>query len=582
MRPYRNSYNHLFILGVLGVLAVGLSCMTHAARAQELDAETIVGLFELVIDADPDTARKCLATLTEKIQTGEITAAQLEEIRPRLQGSLDRVLQAGADHPLYVDSALLAATWGHEAATAAVRRILGDAAAPSPRRVQALDALIAAQDPGVVDAAASILRDPLTNPPGFRAAVVDALGRVDSPRAASIVLESFDKLEPALQPKAVELLTQRPAWRIALIEAVEAKRIASGAVDANQIRKLTAAAAGDDKLAARIRAIWGAVREGRNPQREQVIAETRRLILTTPGDPHKGQAVFQRVCAQCHIIYGQGQSIGPDLTGNGRGSFEQLLSNVLDPNLVIGEGYQLTTVLTTDDRAVAGLPAEQNEQRMVIRMIGGQSEVIPRDRIRQVIVSPVSFMPEALEATMTQQELIDLFSFLSLDRPPSDPQARALPGSRPVKAREAEGPEQFDEVLHDLAPDFAVGASGQDGVGLLAEHHGRPGVIRTHPVERGKPAVIYRTFAVPADQRTLLQLSVSHHPQGDWQLRVMVDGKPIHESIVGPETTLNHWADLTVDLTPFAGRTIRLELHNHPTDWFYEFGYWGRIAVVSQ
>ena len=39
-------------------------------------------------------------------------------------------------------------------------------------------------------------------------------------------------------------------------------------------------------------------------------------------------------------MHGEGEDVGPDITGNGRTIFEQLLSNVFDPSLVIGAGYQ--------------------------------------------------------------------------------------------------------------------------------------------------------------------------------------------------------------------------------------------------
>ena len=61
----------------------------------------------------------------------------------------------------------------------------------------------------------------------------------------------------------------------------------------------------------------------------------RTFLRTTPATRSPGE-VFKKLCAQCHKIYGEGQDVGPDITLNGRGSFEQLLSNVFDPSLVIG------------------------------------------------------------------------------------------------------------------------------------------------------------------------------------------------------------------------------------------------------
>jgi hypothetical protein len=44
-------------------------------------------------------------------------------------------------------------------------------------------------------------------------------------------------------------------------------------------------------------------------------------------------------------------------------------------------------------------------------------------------------MPENLESLVTPQELADLFSYLSLDRPPGDPAAKLLPGAPEPKKR---------------------------------------------------------------------------------------------------------------------------------------------------
>ena len=182
-----------------------------------------------------------------------------------------------------------------------------------------------------------------------------------------------------------------------------------------------------------VRTRWGTVRTERNPQRTQVIGDIRELLTSTIGDPLRGQLVFNKVCGQCHKIYGQGQEVGPDITRNGRASFDQLLSNVFDPSLVIGAAYQARTVITTEGRVLTGLVAEDNEQRLVLKIQGGKQEVVPRDKVDEVVVSKLSLMPEDLEKQLKPQELVDLFQFLTLDHAPQDPQAALIPGA-PEKA----------------------------------------------------------------------------------------------------------------------------------------------------
>ena len=152
----------------------------------------------------------------------------------------------------------------------------------------------------------------------------------------------------------------------------------------------------------------------------------------TPGNPVSGQAVFKRVCALCHKIYGEGQDVGPELTSNGRNDFDQLISNVFDPSLVIGPGYQATTIATTEGRILSGLLVENGKERVMLKLQGGQVETIQRSQIEEMKTSELSLMPDSFETQLTAQEIVDLCAFLSLDKPPSDPTAKALPGSGPM------------------------------------------------------------------------------------------------------------------------------------------------------
>src|SRR5437773_6923572 len=142
------------------------------------------------------------------------------------------------------------------------------------------------------------------------------------------------------------------------------------------------------------------------------------------ADAHRGQTVFRNLCAQCHVIYGEGGKVGPDITANSRASFEQLLSNVFDPSLVIGPGYEVTTVVTKDGRNLTGLIAEDNEQRVVVRMPGEAEAMVPRHNVKYVRVSKLSMMPEGIESLVARTDLADLFAFLALDKPPVDPTAK--------------------------------------------------------------------------------------------------------------------------------------------------------------
>jgi len=264
-------------------------------------------------------------------------------------------------------------------------------------------------------------------PGGQRGQGLPELSRLEQPRVAELVLAEYARMETQLQPKAIELLTQRTPWSKGLLQAIAQKKVPSRALNVNQVRKLLASK--DPELVKQVKVQWGTLREDRNPQREQVVAEMRTFLRQNHGDPLAGMQVFKNVCAQCHKIYGEGQDVGPDITSNGRSDFEQLLSNVFDPSLVIGAAYQATIVATTDGRILIGLVVEDNAQRVVLKTQGGKLETIPRREIEEITASKVSLMPEGLEKQLKPKEIADLFAFLVLDKPPGDPTARKIPGA---------------------------------------------------------------------------------------------------------------------------------------------------------
>jgi putative membrane-bound dehydrogenase-like protein len=390
------------------------------------DPAAVADLFDLVREgktADLNAARQTLRILATKIHNGEIRADALPGLRKRLAAALDQE-RGKSGGRLRDEAALLAASLGDERALGEVRRLF--ARGDENTRLRALETLVAARDNGILDAVGGLLADE-TRGVSFRAGVLSRLGRLDEPRVAEVVLGQFDKLGPELQPRAVELLTERAGWAKRLFAAVAAKKVSAGAINVNQARRLLSLK--DAELARLVKAHYGTLREGRNPERERVVADMRRMLERTKGDPARGVEVYKKLCAQCHKLHGEGVEVGPDITSNGRATFEQLLSNVFDPSLVIGAGYEAVTVETVKGRSLTGLLVEDSPSRVVLKVQGGKQEVIARAEIERVQVSKLSLMPEDVEKQLKPQEIADLFSFLVLDRPPGDPKARRIPGT---------------------------------------------------------------------------------------------------------------------------------------------------------
>jgi putative heme-binding domain-containing protein len=299
-------------------------------------------------------------------------------------------------------------------------------------RIRALQAILYRQVQGTARTliAGILAEDESLSSTEFRGKVIEALSKADDPEVAFAVLKAYPSLPVELKSRAVNLLTHRPVWTNALLDAIASKQLPKSVLNVTQLRKLQQSR--DPKILDNVKALWGTIRDRRDPSRERVADGIRDLVRTTPGDPVVGLAVFKRVCAICHKIYGEGQEVGPDLTSNGRNDFDQLISNIFDPSLVIGPGYQATTLATTEGRILSGLLVEDGKERVLLKLQGGQVETIQRSQVEEIKTSELSLMPDSFDTQLARQEIADLCAFLCLDKPPSDPAAKALPGSGPM------------------------------------------------------------------------------------------------------------------------------------------------------
>ena len=139
---------------------------------------------------------------------------------------------------------------------------------------------------------------------------------------------------------------------------------------------------------------------------------------------------------------------------------------------------------------------------------------------------------------------------------------------------------KWQRLIQQAAPKFSINGSGVGGVVRFDSFRNKP-ATRTHPIKRGVPSVLSRKLKIEDDKKTVLRATVSHHPHGDWELRVKVNGKIISSKEVSSKTVSDEWLTHEVDLSPYAGKEINLQLENQPTDWRNEWGYWHEIKVQA-
>jgi putative heme-binding domain-containing protein len=411
-----------------GLLATVPRALDRLLASQRPNVDVACRLVALLSQRHADCCGHCLQTLSARLQAGEIAGDHRRQIAERLTAILRPNLKEKPDCRLSLEACVLATLLHDAEGLKMAQQILAHRESASADRLRILSALIAVGRTPFTEID-RILRS--QGSVQLRGEVLATLAQAADERVASVVLACYPGLEPELQPRAIELLTQRTVWARQLLDSVARKKVPANALNVNQVQKLLALK--DAELTKIVSGVWGTLRAERNPEREQVVASMRAFLQKTPGDPQAGAVVFKNLCAQCHRMHGAGQDVGPDLTLNGRSSFEQLLSNVFDPSLVIGTGYQATIVITKRDKVLTGLVVEDTPQRVVLKQQGGKLESIPRAEVDEVSMSKVSLMPEGLEKQLKPQEIADLFAFLCLDKPPTDPSARRIPGTPDVR-----------------------------------------------------------------------------------------------------------------------------------------------------
>lgn len=129
------------------------------------------------------------------------------------------------------------------------------------------------------------------------------------------------------------------------------------------------------------------------------------------ADLHRGRELYLATCASCHVLYGDGRAVGPELTGSNRGDLDYLLRNILDPNADIGRDNQLVTVELADGRVAAGIV--RAETAAAITLVNqAETVTLSKEQIRRQERLEISLMPSGLFSALTEPDVADLIAYL--------------------------------------------------------------------------------------------------------------------------------------------------------------------------
>ncbi|MEE8165671.1 MAG: PVC-type heme-binding CxxCH protein, partial [Myxococcota bacterium] len=275
---------------------------------------------------------------------------------------LYRQVSSSADPELRSTAVRLATVFGDEKAIAALKATALDAKLAESDRLDAFRALLKLEDAVSV----SLLHELVTGSAVLRPDAIRALALHSDNDTARILLDQYADLGPAERQDVIGVLGTRRASAVELLIAIEGGLVDRDDVSAFGLQQLRQFK--DKELSKRITALWKD--DAQQLQKSDQIARYKSKLTPAylkTGEPSAGRLLFEKTCAKCHVLFGEGSHVGPDLTGSGRKDVDYVLSNLIDPNSTIDSAYRLSTVLTRKGQLFSGFMIYQDDQFVDLR-----------------------------------------------------------------------------------------------------------------------------------------------------------------------------------------------------------------------
>ena len=134
-----------------------------------------------------------------------------------------------------------------------------------------------------------------------------------------------------------------------------------------------------------------------------------------PGDPARGRELYRTKarCSQCHIVGGQGGSLGPELTEiASRRSAAHLRAAVLDPESTLPEGFLQLRLETKDGRRVTGMRLNEDTFTLQVRDLNGGLHSFFKEDLKDLQRDTGKSPMPSFQGVLSPSEVDDLVAYL--------------------------------------------------------------------------------------------------------------------------------------------------------------------------
>jgi len=141
----------------------------------------------------------------------------------------------------------------------------------------------------------------------------------------------------------------------------------------------------------------------------------RMALETVPGDLKRGQELYQAKghCSQCHIIGGQGGSLGPELTEiASRRSAAHLRAAILEPASTLPEGFLEVRLVTKDGHRISGVRLNEDTFTIQVRDLNGGVYSFFKEDLKELQRDPGKSPMPSFRGMFSASEVDDLVAYL--------------------------------------------------------------------------------------------------------------------------------------------------------------------------
>jgi putative heme-binding domain-containing protein len=376
-----------------------LAFFPASLRAADDAAEGLAALVELLSSSDdPQFQYDVLKGLSDGLK------GRREVKMPAGWDAVATKLAKSSDARVRDLSQSLSVTFGSASALATLREVLLNPKSATATRSNALVSLLSAKDPKLPPALQSLLTDPV-----MRSGALRGLAAYDDVKTPAAIIEAYASLNALEKKDALNTLVSRAAYARPLLAAVSEKKIPSKDLSADLVRLLRNLK--DPQLNEQVTKTWGLARESEADKLADMARYKKLIADKGYGNAGRGRATFARICQQCHMLFGEGGKIAPDITGSNRGDLDYILHNAVDPNAEIPNDYRTSNIETKDDRAITGIVTKQDDNALTI-VTANETIVLPRNEVKSQAQTELSMMPEGLLQALSDDEVRDLLAYL--------------------------------------------------------------------------------------------------------------------------------------------------------------------------